>query len=276
MARAPDKRKDEARKLYEIGAALKDIALQLDIPEGTIRSWKNREKWDCNATQKKECNVAKKTQRNAKKNKAVAKEVEAVMSNEDLTDKQRLFCIYYSKTFNATQSYQKAYEVDYISACASGPRLLENVRVREEITKIKEQAYTRALLNEEDIFQKYLEIAYADVTAFSTFGKKEIKYVDKVGKEQTATVSYVDLKESTEVDGTLISEVSQGKDGIKVKLADRMKALQWLSDHKDMATAEQRSRIAYLKAQADKLAADDKEQSESVVIVNDIPRPDPC
>ena len=29
-----------------------------------------------------------------------------------------------------------------------------------------------------------------------------------------------------------------------IKLADRMKALQWLSDHMDLATEEQRARIA--------------------------------
>jgi len=270
LARAPDEIKDKARVLYENGVMLKDIASQLDVPEGTVRSWKNRGKWSCNATQEKECNVAKKTKRNKAEKKAVADEVESVMSNDDLTDKQRLFCIYYSKSFNATQSYQKAYEVDYISACASGPRLLENVRVREEITKIKEQAYSRALLSEEDIFQKYLEIAYADVTAFSTFGKKEITYFDKAGNEQTATVSYVDLKDSAEVDGTLITEISQGKDGVKVKLADRMKALQWLSDHKDMATAEQRARIAQIKAQTDKLTGNNSEIEDTEEIERDI------
>lgn len=273
MARAPDEIKEKARELYESGVMLKDIASRLDVPEGTVRSWKNRGKWCCNATQEKKCNVAKKTKRNKAEKKAVAEEVESVMSNDDLTDKQRLFCIYYSKSFNATQSYQKAYEVDYISACASGPRLLENVRVREEITKIKEQAYSRALLSEEDIFQKYLEIAYADVTAFSTFGKKEITYVDKVGNEQTATISYVDLKESSEVDGTLITEISQGKDGVKVKLADRMKALQWLSDHKDMATAEQRARIAQMKAQTDRLNKEAPgKEDDGVEIINDAPK----
>lgn len=34
-----------------------DIAKQLDLPEGTVRSWKNRYKWDRNVANK-ECNVA--------------------------------------------------------------------------------------------------------------------------------------------------------------------------------------------------------------------------
>jgi len=46
------------------------------------------------------------------------------------------------------------------------------------ITKIKEQAYSGALLREEYIFQKYLESANADVTNFSAFGKRGITCVD--------------------------------------------------------------------------------------------------
>lgn len=42
------------------GMKLIDIANQLDLPEGTIRCWKNRQKWDCNVANEKECNVAKK------------------------------------------------------------------------------------------------------------------------------------------------------------------------------------------------------------------------
>lgn len=60
------------------------------------------------------------------------------------------------------------------------------------------------------------------------------------------------------MDGTIISEVSKGKDGIKVKLADRMKALQWLSDHMDLATEKQRAEIALLRA---KVQTDDGEEN---------------
>ncbi|MFR5148152.1 MAG: terminase small subunit [Ruminococcus sp.] len=47
------------------------------------------------------------------------------MRNPDLTDKQRPSCVYYIRSFNATKAYQKAYEVDYLTAAANGPRLLE-------------------------------------------------------------------------------------------------------------------------------------------------------
>lgn len=270
MARAPDKRVSKAYELYKQGMKLVEIASQLNIPDGTVRRWKSTYKWD---NERSENKSERSVKSNKKINKVVASEVESVMSNEDLTDKQRLFCLYYSKSFNATRSYMKAYGVDYLSACASGPRLLENVRVREEITRLKEQRYAKALLKPEDIFQKYLEIAYSDITDFTTFGQKEIEYVDKAGNEHTANVSYVDINESTEVDGTLLTEVSQGKDGVKVKLADRMKALQWLSDHMDMATEEQKAKLKLMRTQIDNLNKDKDSGEGGVIIVNDIPRP---
>lgn len=59
MPKAKNKLVDEAFALYRQGLKLKEIAIKLDLPEGTVRSWKNRNKWDA-TLQKKDCNVAKK------------------------------------------------------------------------------------------------------------------------------------------------------------------------------------------------------------------------
>jgi phage terminase small subunit len=69
--------------------------------------------------------------------------------------------------------------------------------------------------------------------------------------------NYVNFKNSCEVDGTIVSEVSKGKDGIKIKLADRMQALKWLADHMDIATEEQKARIAVLRAKVNDGDADE-------------------
>ena len=66
MPKAKDARADKAFEMYKQGLKLIEIANQLGIAEGTVRSWKNRYKWDDggNATlqkkEKKERNVAKK------------------------------------------------------------------------------------------------------------------------------------------------------------------------------------------------------------------------
>ena len=62
----------------------------------------------------------------------------ATLQNDDPTPEQQMFCIYYSRTFNAAQSYQKAYGCSYESAIANGSRLLTNDKVRAEIERLKE------------------------------------------------------------------------------------------------------------------------------------------
>lgn len=59
MARAPNEKVEQAKSLYDKGLKLIEISSQLNIPEGTVRSWKNRYHWDCNVAKEKR-NVAKK------------------------------------------------------------------------------------------------------------------------------------------------------------------------------------------------------------------------
>ena len=44
MARAPDERIEQAKAMYLKGMKLVEIASQLDVSEGTVRSWKSRYK----------------------------------------------------------------------------------------------------------------------------------------------------------------------------------------------------------------------------------------
>ena len=264
MARSPNEKAEKARKLYKGGMKLVEIASQLDCSAATIRTWKNRYKWDADENetfQKKnetKRNVSKKSKsEKSSEVKAVAHEVESVMKNTDLTDKQQLFCIYYIRCFNATKAYQKAYGVDYATAVVNGPRLLGNARIKDEIYRLKQERLNRELLSESDVFQKYMDIAFADVTDFVEFGNEDVDMILDTGERKTITVSHVNIKNDADVDGTIISEVSKGKDGVKVKLADRMKALQWLTDHMDLATEKQRAEVALLKA---KVQTDDGEE----------------
>lgn len=53
MARAPDKRIQQAKELYLQGMKLVEIASQLNLPEGTVRRWKCTHKWDSERSDKK-------------------------------------------------------------------------------------------------------------------------------------------------------------------------------------------------------------------------------
>lgn len=245
---------ESAEKDYMSGMKYKDIADKYGVSINTVKSWKKRYNWE----RKKGCTQNKKgcTQKKLEK-KAVADEVKQVIQNTELTDKQQLFCIHYIRCFNATKAYQKAYGVDYATAASIGYRLLEKDGVKQEIHRLKQDRLNREFLSESDVFQKYMDIAFADVTDFVEFGNEDVDVIPDTGERKTITVSYVNIKNDADVDGTIISEVSKGKDGVKVKLADRMKALQWLTDHMDLATEKQKAEIALLKA---KVQTDDGEE----------------
>lgn len=270
LARAPNEKVDKAKKLYLKGEKLIDIANQFGLSEGTVRSWKSRYNWDCNVAKEK-CNVAKKKKQ---KEKRSVKEVQHVMENAELTDKQRLFCLHYIKCFNATKAYQKAYECSYEVAASASYRMLANVGIRNEIQHLKQNRYQREFLSEADIFQKYMDIAFADITDYLDFGTEEVPVMaiygpvkikdPETGEEKTLTktVNVVHFKASSEVDGSILAEVKQGKDGASIKLADRMKALEWLSKHMNIATDEQKARIEQIHAQTELLKA--KAQADDI------------
>ena len=102
------------------------------------------------------------------------------------------------------------------------------------------------------------------------FGNEEIDVEDKNGNVHAVKVSNVNIKNDSEVDGILISEISKGRDGVKVKLPDKLKAMEWIADHMDLATDEQKARIEQMKANTERLKRDSSEDEEDgVEILND-------
>lgn len=267
---------------YLKGMKYKEIAEKYGVTINTVKSWKTRYKWSKDGKKSVHTKTGKVcTQKNDKNNvkkEAIAEAVEQVIENTELTDKQRLFCVLYVKCFNATKAYQKAYEVDYNTAASIGYRLLENDGVKKEIQRLKKNRLNREMLDESDIFQKYMDIAFSDVTDFVEFGQEDVPVMavygpvqvkdEETGEKKTLTkrVNVVRFKDSSEVDGTLIAEVKQGKDGASIKLPDRMKALEWLAEHMDVATEEQRARIENIKAKTEQIKGSGQDETEDKVM----------
>lgn len=239
MPRAPNEKVKQAQEMYQKGMKLVEIAQQLELPAGTIRRWKNTYQWVSKRSEKK-ANVRKEKCDNPKEiDYSRKEEIFEQLENTDLSDKQRLFCAYYLRTFNATKSYQKAYGCSYQTALTNGPALLGNTRIKNEIKELKKQRMERELLTEEDIFQRYVDIAFADITDFVSFGQEEetvmgpfgpimVKGEDGKKHELKKMINTVKFRESIEVDGQLISQIKMGRDGASIKLYDKMKALEWL------------------------------------------------
>ena len=200
---------DKAHELYKSGMKLIDIATELDLPPGTVRRWKSTYNWDSERSEKKS---ERSDKSQTKKKVHIDDGTKKTLQNEELTPEQQIFCVYYSRTFNATQSYLKAYGCSYDVAKAHGYELLQNVDVRLEIERLKELKRQQIMIGENDIVELQMRIACADMGDYVSFGCFGVK-----------------LHESGSTDTQLIQEVKEGKSGISIKLSDRQKAIDWLT-----------------------------------------------
>ena len=251
---------------------LKDIAEEIGVSESQVRKWKNQDNWNGNVTNKKGNGNESKKKKVEETVEDIEEDVKSVMENTELTDKQKLFCVIYVRCFNATKAYQKAYGCSYAVANAEGYKLLVNPRVKAEIQRLKQNRLNREMLSQDDVFQKYMDIAFADITDFVRFGQEVVPVMGafgpvqvtnpETGQKETLTklVNSIRFYDSDQVDGTLISEVKQGRDGASIKLPDRMKALEWLTAHMDMATEEQKAKIDKLKAETSRIKGEDPDE----------------
>lgn len=280
MPRQRSPNRDKAKDMYISSKGkmlLKDIAAQLDVKDTQVRKWKSQDKWDeelkGNVTNRKR-NVTKKSKGidGQLKTELLPEEIET-LNNEELTEKQRLFCLYYVRWFNATKAYQKAYGCDYTTAMVNGCKLLSNPKIQTHIQSIKDAKIKQSMYTAEDYFQKMMDIAYSDVTDYLEFGQEEtlvmsmygpIKIENSNGDKELLKEkkNFVRLRESCEVDGTLIQEVKQGKEGVSVKLISKEFALKWLDKHYSEATELQQAQLDKLRAQTKKLEAETQEDEE--------------
>lgn len=220
---------EKAEQDYMSGMKYKDIAEKYGTTINTVKSWKKRYAWSRGEGAHKEEKVCTQKSKGAPKKEAPIDDgTKATLQNDDLTPEQQMFCIYYSRTFNAAQSYQKAYGCSYESAIANGSRLLTNDKVRAEIERLKEIKRQQIVAGADDIVELQMRIAFADIGNYVSFGQKEVTDIET---DETYMVSVVDLKESKNTDTQLIQEVKRGKDGVSVKLADKQKAIDWLSKY---------------------------------------------
>ena len=285
----------QALELYKQGLKLVDIAKALDVPDGTVRRWKHSDKWDEGGERspKKRTKKANVFQANEKANvlpnrrkrtlQEVTQKVAQTWENVALSEKDKLYCLYFNQYHNAVKAYKEAYGCQYSTAQAHGWEPLEKPEVRKEIERLAQKRCARDLLAADAIFEKYMDIAFSDIRDYVTFGQEEVEVMGAFGPIMvtdpdtgekyplTKIVNVVKLKESADVDGTLISEIKGGKNP-GIKMLDRMKALEWLAEHIGIQSDEQKARIEKLRAEADRIRKDGTmDDDDGVVIINDAP-----
>ena len=228
--------REQALKLQKQGMKLKDIASKVGVSDRTLRNWGIKKNGKAETGKPAKKKPAK------RKAEAVDKKIiESVMKNDELNEKQKLFCLYWVNNRNATQAYLKAYGGSYDTASVNGSKLLVNAKVKAEIDKLRKLKAESIMLNEDDILERYMRIAFADMTDFMSFGSYDVPLMSdgEVVKNIDGNIvmtkeNGIVFKESKVVDGGLICEISSNRQGTKIKLEDRQKALDFLAKYFDM------------------------------------------
>lgn len=217
MARAPDKRIEQAKEMYLQGQKLVEIASQLNLPEGTVRRWKCTHKWD--------------NERSGKKSERSHRKKGGQPGN-----KNAVGC-------GAPNQNRNAEKYGFFSKY-----LPDETR---EIFSAIEQA------DPLDLLWHQIQIAYAAIIR-----AQRIAYVkdrdDKTKEKKMSgeTSDMYSIQQAWDKQNEFMKAQARAQSELRslIKQYDEMLHKDW-----GMASEEQRSRIAQIKAQTDKLTGNNQE-----------------
>lgn len=204
---------DRAAKMFQAGKSMADIARSLDIPDSTVRRWKKTYKWETthpNGERKKRS----KSERSDKVKISKKDGTKQTMENKELTEQERLFCVYYINSYNATMSYKKAYKCSYKTAHSHAYETVAKRGIKNEIERLKEIKRQQVMIEEIDIVELQMRIACSNI-----------------GDAVDIKNNNMSVKPFEEIDTQMIREVKSTKDGIGIKMEDRQKAINWLTKY---------------------------------------------
>ena len=177
-------------------------------------------------------------------------EVNSVVDNEKLTDQEQLFCLVYVKCFNVRKAYQKAFdEPDEKAAEKKGRNVLNRKEVQAEVKRLKKLRFAKLFVDEEDVLQRHVDIAFADITDFVEFK----------GDPNSDIPNQLLLKDSATVDGSVVQEIRGSKTSFSIRMVDKQKSLDWLSQHYGQLDAEKRERIEKLRLENQQMKDDGRD-----------------
>ena len=276
---------EDAKADYLAGMKYKDIAKKYGVALSTVKSWKTRNKWQ---RKKKSMHTKVKSTRTKQEKVVPSLPYLELPNNDELTDKQRTFCLYYLQRFNSTWAYQKAYGASYEVSMTNGSRLLRNARIKSYLTELKKQQSQELYATANDILLRYLKQATSDVTDVLSFKTekhliyykihdKDGPYEDAGGKfryepkidPETGEQAYyyehlITLKDSKDIDTSNIKSIRIDKGEPVVEMEDRQKAMQILLDRlpePEVSDDSTTSLLRALKNGMDKIWSKDNEDN---------------
>ncbi len=158
------------------------------------------------------------------------------VKKEPLTPKQKRFCVEYIVDFDGTKAAVRA-GYSPKTAAAQASRLLKNVNVQIEIKRLIAKIDEKCEIKTEELLSDLKEISKTDIKELLTWDTKLVKIgVDKTtGEDIYDYRPVVQIKDPSEVNGKLISEVSLSPRGVlTIKTHNKLDAIDKLMRHKGL------------------------------------------
>lgn len=155
----------------------------------------------------------------------------------ELTSKQLLFVQEYLIDLNATQAAIRAgYSED--TAGQIGYENLKKPEIEAAISAAMKEREERTKITQDMVVKELAKIGFADIKDYLSF-RTEKTIVDRHddGKPIIGYAQVIDVKDSDDIDGAVVSEVQLSDNGnFKFKLYDKKGALELLGKHLRMFT----------------------------------------
>ena len=150
-----------------------------------------------------------------------------------LTPKQENFCLAYLETGNASEAYRRAYDCENSKPETINKRaseLLDNGNIAGRIAELNKSAVTAAVMTRTEAMEKLSALARTDLKDLVEFGEYEL---GSDAEGNPIVQSSWKIKDSVFQDPAkmaAISELTAGKEGIKIKTHSPLAAIKQLSD----------------------------------------------
>ena len=222
MARAPDPRIEQAKAMYLEGEKLVEIASQLNLPEGTVRRWKCTHKWDNERSDKK-------NERSRKRKRGAQPKNQNAVGNNG----------------GAPEQNKNAEKFGFFSKY-----------LPEETVSIIQEMPTDPL----DVLWDQIQIAYAAIIRAQQImyvRDRDDKTIEKIEhKDGNVIGERWEVQQAWDKQGKFLQAQARAQSELRslIKQYDELLHKRW-----DLASDEQKARIAQIKAQTDKLKGTDNE-----------------
>ena len=225
MARAPDPRIEQAKAMYLEGEKLVEIASQLNLPEGTVRRWKCTHKWDNERSDKK-------NERSRKRKRGAQPKNQNAVGNNG----------------GAPEQNKNAEKFGFFSKY-----------LPEETVSIIQEMPTDPL----DVLWDQIQIAYATIRAQQIMyvRDRDDKTIEKIEEKDGNVIGERwEVQQAWDKQGKFLQAQARAQSELRslIKQYDELLHKRW-----DLASDEQKARIAQIKAQTDKLKGTDNEEELS-------------